>query len=893
MDEFEKQKLCPRIFSMESNLSPDDHEVVNKLINNSQQVEVKYIWDEDFQRVVIGMLLCDRYFLNQSLGLVKHSYFVNEVHQMVSRILFDYFEEYRHLPSKIYMRQAVTDRLRNKYKNQDNDTFQAVRLLYLGELNTIYDYYGQGGVGDMMPALDSPEAILDRIEAFAKTQAMKFAFFQSLELIRKNPEADETWVKVDEILKEARMVERQTDLGLDYFGQIEERYTRMANAEETAEVFSSGFDTIDRSLHGGGLMRGEIGAWMGKPGCGKTWIKDTLILMYDGTTKKVQDIVIGDLVMGDDSTPRKVLNTHRLIDKVYEIKPIKGDSYFVNAKHILSLKNSHRQGGWRKDRMRRNKSIPFEYHSARVGKSNIYNISVEDWLKQVDRFKIKMKGWRTGVEWSDRPVKIDPYILGLWLGDGTSGLPELTNTDDLLVEVWHEEGRKRGLFVRKTGKIRYRMEALEGLVLKEENSFYRDLVSYNLVRNKHIPHDYKVNSRQKRLQLLAGLLDTDGHKSGNEFEITQKSKVLADDIVFLARSLGFAAYMKECRKRCQTGVGTYYRISIFGNCIEIPVKLEYKKCSQRRQIKNHLFTGINVIEHDRYDEFYGFEVDGNHLLLLADFTVVHNSLSLVTGAVKNLARGKKVLYISTEMDQDRIATRFDAQISLIGQHQLMLKKEEVWTALRQEVNDYEDKRRLVIKQFPSGTADVNTIQAYHSQLSMYGFRPDLVIVDYLGDLKDAPGIPTWESKFRMMRDLRGFGKVENHCTFTAVQPNRGATDLGLEEFMDESKQGGSFMQNQALDCFWTLNQTSGEQKAGLGRIFVAKARNGRSRFFFNISYNYDSQTLNLQEVSDDFYRSKLSSVKDSQSEEVKIDQVVTGGTKRNWKPSDGERVGDS
>ncbi len=509
----------------------DNLEIINYL-SASQQEQVRYGWDEDFQRVVMGLLLCDRYFLTQSSGLIQPSYFISEVHQMACRILFKYFEDYRQLPSKIYMRQTITDRLRERYQNQDNDTFLTVKLLYLAEINTVYDYYSKGGVGDMMPALDSPEAILDRVTIFAKSQAMKQAFHKCLELIRRNPESDETWSKVDEIIKEARLVERQTDLGLDYFGTMEERYERMAMAQETAEVFSSGFDTIDRALHGGGLMRGEIGAWMGLAGTGK-------------------------------------------------------------------------------------------------------------------------------------------------------------------------------------------------------------------------------------------------------------------------------------------------------------------------------------------------------------------SLALVTASVKNIMNSKKVLYVSTEMDQDRIATRFDAQISLIGQHQLMLRKEEVWRALRQEASDYEDKRRLVIKQFPSGTADVNTVRAYHSQLLMYGFHPDLVIIDYIGDMKDIAGIPTWESKFRLLRDLRGFGKVENHCTLTAIQPNRGATELGQEEFMDESKQGGSFMQNQVLDAFWSLNQTANEQKAGIGRIFVAKARNGKSRFSFKICYNYEPQTLNLQEISDEAYRVRLSKVKDGQSEDVNIDKIVTGGR---WQPSEGESV---
>lgn len=873
----------------------DNQEIINNLLNPDMGQKVQYVWDEDFQRVIVGLLLCDRFFLAQSRGLIKPAYLTNETHQMICRIVFDYFEKYdRKMPSKVYVKQEITDRLRNQCHNKDVDYFNTLKLHYLGELHTIYDYYSQGGVGDMMPALDSSEAILDRITAFAKMQAMKIAFAQCQQLIQKHPEDELTWAKVDDILREARLVERETDLGLDYFNTLEERYERMARAADEAEVFSSGFDTIDRAIHGGGLMRGEIGAWMGKPGAGKTYVKDTLTLMYDGTIKKVQDIVVGDLVMGDDSTPRKVLATHKLWDKVYEVKPVKGDSYFVNSKHILSLKNSHRIGIPRKNRpTKRNKNPPFFRHPAKMGDTDIFNISVEDWFKQSKRFKTKMKGWRTGVEFKEKSVVIDPYILGIWLGDGSSGQAQLTNADSHVYEEWRVYGEKLGLKYESPDGLHHNLLVVEG----KTNKFCDQLRHYDLKNNKHIPHDYKTNSREKRLQLLAGLIDTDGSEHNKCYEISQKSKVLADDILFLARSLGFAAYANEEIKKDQNGTeGLYYRIGISGNCDQIPVKIPYKVSGPRLQTKRHCLTGINVIEHDRYDEFYGFETDGNHLYLLSDFTVVHNSLALVTASVKSITKGKKVLYISTEMDTDRIATRFDAQMTLIGQHELMLRKQEVWAALYGEVKDYEDKRRLIIKQFPSGTADVNTIRAYHAQCVTYGFRPDLMIVDYVGDMKDTPGMPTWESKFCILRDLRGFGKIENHCTLTAIQPNRGVSDLTLEDFLDESKQGGSFMQNQVLDAFWTLNQVETEQRAGVGRVYVAKTRNGKSRFFFKICYNYEPQTLNLHEVSDEQYRMRMNRVKDMASESVQIDQIVTGGPEykakkqEKWEPSDGERV---
>ena len=85
---------------------------------------------------------------------------------------------------------------------------------------------------------------------------------------------------------------------------------------------------------------------------------------------------------------------------------------------------------------------------------------------------------------------------------------------------------------------------------KNENIFFKFLQSHNLINNKHIPDVYKVNDRNVRLQVLAGILDSDGYLIHNCFEVTQKSKQLADDIVFLARSLGLATTMRPSVKFC-------------------------------------------------------------------------------------------------------------------------------------------------------------------------------------------------------------------------------------------------------------------------------------------------------------------------------------------------------
>ena len=136
------------------------------------------------------------------------------------------------------------------------------------------------------------------------------------------------------------------------------------------------------------------------------------------------------------------------------------------------------------------------------------------------------------------------------------------------------------------------------------------LRNHNLLLNKHIPKIYKCNSRQVRLELLAGIIDSDGCESHGGYDIIQKNETLLDDIIYVARSLGFAAYKKECKKSCmykgEKKEGVYYRTNIHGKGLEdIPVKCERKKVEPRRQIKDALNTGIKV-EKREIDNYYGF-----------------------------------------------------------------------------------------------------------------------------------------------------------------------------------------------------------------------------------------------------------------------------------------------
>ena len=388
-----------------------------------------------------------------------------------------------------------------------------------------------------------------------------------------------------------------------------------------------------------GLINTDYVLIYGLTGTGKCHGKGVEVIMYDGSLKKVEDVTVGDLLMGDDSQPRKVLNVVRGKDKLYKVNQENGDSYTVNSEHILSLKGST---------FSHEKTSKYHY-------GNITDISIKDYLKENKSFKKLVKGYKVGVEFKDKPLPLDPYLLGVWLGDGTSANSQITlgdkDSESIIQYISNIEGIKVNLFNIKDKKGSKTFN-IAGDIYRE-NHFLNFLRDHALINNKHIPFDFKTCSRQQRLLLLAGLLDTDGYNDADKsYEITQKNKSLANDIVFLCRSLGFRCTMRETVKKCQNDFSIY----ISGdNLNTVPMQVERKKIKEQNKRTFQDLTKINV-EYIEEGDYYGFELDGNHRYLLADFTVTHNSSiqsRIIADAIK---RKIKVASYQTEMSlsQSRI-----------------------------------------------------------------------------------------------------------------------------------------------------------------------------------------------------------------------------------------------
>lgn len=372
---------------------------------------------------------------------------------------------------------------------------------------------------------------------------------------------------------------------------------------------------------------GELDEWQvmpflkGKAKSGKCWGKDTPIMMYDGSIKMVQDIQQGEKVMGDDSTPRTVLSTTQGKGKLFKVVQNQGMNYIVNGEHMLSMVMTYTNKG-QKNRYFLGK--PYK-------KGDIVDISVKDYLSLSIAQKKALKGYKVSIEFPNRKTPIDPYFIGLWLGDGTSDTTHITTQDSSIIKYLLEEAPKHDCFTRYSN-VRYRYTILG---TNGTNNIRNILKKLNLIGNKHIPDVYKFNSTENRLRLLAGLIDSDGHYERGDkkcYDMIQKNFTLSKDIEYVVKSLGFYTKISKCEKGCmyknEYRKNTYYRMCISGNNLcDIPCLVPRKKALVRKRKTNILHTGIRI-ETLKEGDYYGFQLDGNQRLLMGDGTVTHNSTIL-------------------------------------------------------------------------------------------------------------------------------------------------------------------------------------------------------------------------------------------------------------------------
>jgi replicative DNA helicase len=776
----------------------------------------KFYFDRGFQIGILSLMIQKYSFLVSCADLVKPEYFEDEILVWYFTKIRDYYLDYEKVPTKTVL---------------GNEVIKASKSGRIRESEV-------GNYLEVFNKLDSPvneqNYLINEVVGFCRRQEIRRV------MLEVAPDLDKTddpklFDTIEEKIKKACNVgSHAVDLGTSYFETFEKRIESRLNGDDRL-IIPTGITELDYQI-GGGVKSGQMLIWVG--GCHR---KGQPILMYDGSVKKVEDVLEGDQLMGPGSQPRNVLKLAGGYGEMVEIVPNKGDPFVVNMDHILTLVRTNTQ---------------FRNPNAILKKPNkdgeIIDVSVREYLTWSKSRKHVYKLFRDQSNFTNDNVElpIDPYFLGLLIGDGNLvTCPKITTMDKEIREEVYYQAQKIGYTVNISSPNKTAPCYSIAGTMGKENIITKHLRSLDLwgktCGDKFIPHAYKVSSRENRLQILAGLIDTDGSMCNRGFDFISKSQLLANDVTFLARSVGLAAYTRPCKKYCQTGGGgTYYRVSISGDTDIIPCRLPRKKAPPRVRNYNTFRTGFKVNVLEDYEDYYGFELDQDGRYLLGDFTVTHNtnrgkSIALSHCGKRAVLAGHKVMHYTLELNEDDIAERYDASWSGVRLYDLNSNYEMVQKKLGDHATKYGNQ--LKIKFFPMKTASIDTIKAHLHQLMNTGWIPDLVVIDYGDLLKPTTSYrDEYADLGAIFADLKGLAGTLHIPLITATQTNRSGLNADI---VDLEHTSDSFKKVMVADMVIGICATEEEYSDHKARLFISKNRNGPRNGLIPIRTAFDRMSF--------------------------------------------------
>lgn len=369
----------------------------------------------------------------------------------------------------------------------------------------------------------------------------------------------------------------------------------------------------------------------GSPGSGKCLGKDTKILMYNSDIKNVQDIEIGDIIMGYDSTSRKVLSICKGVENMYRIDYPNG-FYEINESHILSLVNINKD-------------------------DEIEDISLQDYLKLSN--KNKYMGFRVPVQFPiEEKFTIDPYIFGYVLIKLF-----VLDTDYLMIEL-------------KNDIVESYLDHFGILYHMSLNTFYLDCDYFNdyldVLKKKCLPEKYRLFKHDILKYILAGINDAIGILDKQDSCICIDNLKLFNQLVDICnivgieytineKSITYSVNQSESKKTIKHY--NIYLLDVFSNIPSFIYKIKYKYPPKSKKIKYPIkVTPLGI------GTYYGFELTKPRFLL-GDCTVTHN-----TTVAKIIGEMYKNMGILSPNGTFKIAKREDLVAEYLGQTAIKTKK---------------------------------------------------------------------------------------------------------------------------------------------------------------------------------------------------------------------------
>lgn len=719
-------------------------------LGKSYQVNLlmNIIWDNNFAKVVIPKL---------SAGLFDH---------MTSKNLFNlikqYYETHNLTPNidnveQMIKLEVVDEITREQLLSETAAIMRARRAIEKGERESDASY------------------IQKTTFEFIRQQLVRKVLLQAQEKLDSGQlaSADE----LPDLFRDALTVGKAEDNGVNIF-----EFDDSLLENQYVDAIKMGLGPIDRIT--GGLPKGKLGMILAGQGIGKSLAISELLLTPDGFIP-MGAIKVGDHVIGSNGKAITVTGVFPQGEReIYKVTFADGTTVNCDLEHLWTV--STRKARKRAQRHLTDKEIHYETLTlAEI----IPNIKVMKGTKsETLNYKIPLLSGPIEFDSVNLQLPIEPYALGLSLGDGHAGKKKLPTQD---AEV------KKYLLSQN-----YDSKHLDPTVNKAswfdkiKDIFRVGKKPAKQLETKFIPEAYLHSSVENRIALFQGLMDTNGytHAKGNVLYSTV-SKELSEDFLFLVRSLGIVADVNlntKMFKRNKDGekvmsLPTYVITMSFNRDTNIvPFRLQRK--ISRVKIKETYGYGKFIIsaEFSHKEEAVCIKVDAeNELFVTNGFNLTHNTSLLNYIADTAFLEGKNVLQIIfDENSVEEVMKAHYAKWSEVPAVEFVNNKNKV----RERVMEVKQKHRagkLIIKRFSSDGTTIPIIKAWvKAYQEMYAINFELIVVDYIDEIESTKNLGIWDAQADVAKTMHSMLVDFNIPGWTATQGKKESNDKRLLVFDD-------------------------------------------------------------------------------------------------------------
>jgi len=607
----------------------------------------------------------------------------------------------------------------------------------------------------------------------------------------------------------------------------------------------TGFKQLDQIMSGG-IHAQQLCIIGARPSVGKAQPLDSNILTLDGW-KKMGEIEIGDKLASIDGKDSEVIGIFPQGEKeIFKVTFQDGRQVECCKEHLWKV--YYRD--WKEAKILTTERL--------IGMLGCVRYKRRLWI---DEFQ--------GEFGKKEVLPIDPWALGVLIGDGglSSGAVCFTNSSKEIVDKLQDRvGNK--FIVKKSGptsQITYQIRQADQVFQKgisgvRPNQLKEKLKELKLMGccsyEKFIPAQYLKSSKENRLELLRGLLDTDGYvgKCG-QITYSTSSEKLAKDVIYLAHSLGATTYLATkipfYNYKGQKKAGRLHYIIQISHSKGSEFLSFSKKQERTKTIKTrHKRNTFKSIESVGFKKAQCIKVSHESELYVTDNFIVTHNTTLGQNIILNVSKaGKRCLFISLEVDKRNVMYKFLSSMTSIESWKIqkrILNQGDIQALNRAK----QDLREMGIYVNDSSYLKIGQIgQLIKNQIQKQPV--DLVVVDYVQIIRgdDTKG----KNEALIIKEnttaLKAFAKQFDVAVLALAQINRKAVEGGSQEpTINDFKSSGGIEEDADVAIILHRNRSEGKKDSYFsenGKFIVAKNRHGRTG---QIEINFDGNFGRFNEI---------------------------------------------